>query len=250
MATTAALSSGVTAPTLGKESRRIFVRQASVDDLDALLEIGLAAMPQDPQWDYRFPYRHQFPNDTRLHTRERYREFLENRSGNWFVSLAEHYSNSPYAKPVPVAFAIWNVSNVTNPQAPSHSKAQANVLDISNKNILNQRRDANKAHMMAWKATMKASKANLFDAPYGASHFQLQILATDPAFQRRGAAAALCRDGIQLAHRLGMKITVFASPMGQKLYSTLGFRSVSTIIVRADAEEEFIHVEAMVYSYA
>ena len=40
-------------------------RRATCDDLDGLMNVVLSTMPQDPAWDYRFPYRHKYPEDKR-----------------------------------------------------------------------------------------------------------------------------------------------------------------------------------------
>ena len=42
-------------------TRSMALRQATTDDLDTLRDIALAAMPMDPQWDYRFPRRMDYP---------------------------------------------------------------------------------------------------------------------------------------------------------------------------------------------
>jgi ribosomal protein S18 acetylase RimI-like enzyme len=101
--------------------------------------------------------------------------------------------------------------------------------------------------MLAWKQTLQNARQKLFDEQYKNSHFQLQILATHPEYQRCGAGTALCLDGIVMAERAGVNISVFASPMGKRLYKNLGFRRVATVLVRADGEEESISIEAMIY---
>lgn len=79
-------------------------------DLEAMLEIGLSAMPMDPQWDWRFPHRLQFPEDTRHYTRQKYREFLEDKI-RWQVMVAETKSENDVS-PVTVAMAIWDVGSI------------------------------------------------------------------------------------------------------------------------------------------
>jgi len=38
-------------------------RRATYDNLKGLTDVVLSAMPQDPAWDYRFPYRYKYPED-------------------------------------------------------------------------------------------------------------------------------------------------------------------------------------------
>jgi hypothetical protein len=52
------------------------IRPAKSSDVDALTQIGIAAFPLEPQWPYRYPYRHQYPEDHIKHTRNRYTEWL------------------------------------------------------------------------------------------------------------------------------------------------------------------------------
>jgi hypothetical protein len=76
-----------------------------------MTNIGVTAMPMDPQWDWRFPLRREFPLETYHFTRLKYLEFLQNKSGSWRVMIAE-YQPDIHQKPVPIAFAIWDVTNV------------------------------------------------------------------------------------------------------------------------------------------
>ena len=94
---------------------------------------------------------------------------------------------------------------------------------------------------------MAKARKSLFDDYYGNRHFQLQVLATSPKFQRIGAGSMLCKWGIELAERTGMSISVFASPMGRKVYAKLGFCRVRDVIVQAETEDQRIVLTAMAY---
>lgn len=228
----------------------IVLRAASILDLDVMVSIALAAMPLDPQWDYRFPHRRSYPEDTWLFTRRRYREFLEN-NRRWWVVLAE-LAATPQGKPgnrvdhpKAIAFAIWDITHVT--QGP-HSllKACSRQTGAAPPSTC-PRRDASGKRLEAWSQILGSSSRTLFEDRFGKDHFQLQILATHPGFQRLGAGTALCKEGIAVAESLGKTITVFASPMGKRLYTRLGFQSLATVIVKADGEEDFVSVQAMAY---
>ena len=101
--------------------------------------------------------------------------------------------------------------------------------------------------MRAWNETLASSKRHLFDKYYGTRHFQLQILATHPEHQRRGAGSALCKWGMQVAKELNVAISVFASPMGKQLYRRLGFNSLASITIKVQEEDDFVTLEAMAY---
>jgi hypothetical protein len=97
---------------------QISIRQGSLADLDVMLDIGLAAFPMDPQWDYRFPYRWTYPRDTRKFTRMRYREFLENKDGRWMVLFAEGLDPENPLRIKAMAFAVWEIINISDQKFP------------------------------------------------------------------------------------------------------------------------------------
>jgi hypothetical protein len=99
------------------------------------------------------------------------------------------------------------------------------------------RRDGDPRRMQAWAAITAQSKAEVFDSVFGSWHIHLQILATHPKYQRRGAGRALCEWGVRLAERTATPITVFASPMGSLLYQRTGFMQVEDVRVQA-AEDD------------
>jgi len=50
-----------------------------------------------------------------------------------------------------------------------------------------------------------------------------------------------------MARRKRIAISVFASPMGQKLYGGLGFRNKALVTIWVDGENEYIILAAMSY---
>jgi hypothetical protein len=92
----------------------ISIRRATIKDLDALVDIAVNTMPADPQWDWRFPYRFEYPEDTRLFTRIKYEEFLQNNDGEWLVMLAEYRGVESRGAPQVVALAIWHMKNLND----------------------------------------------------------------------------------------------------------------------------------------
>lgn len=220
----------------GGESPSIVLRSGTISDLESILNIGLAAMPMDPQWDYRFPYGRAFPQDQRDATRRRYQDFLEHED-NWAVSIAEIVTSSHSS---PIGFAVWDISNLLARNAISRKT-------IAKQPAKNVRRDGDQGRMQAWNNILREAKTRHFERQYGSHQIQLQILATHPEFQRLGAGSRLVDEGIRLANASDKTISVFASPMGKRLYSSLGFIPIASIIVQAENDSEFVTVEAMVY---
>jgi GNAT superfamily N-acetyltransferase len=56
----------------------------------------------------------------------------------------------------------------------------------------------------------------------------LNILATDPAYMRRGAGAALVAWGLAIADKEKVPVWLESSPFGWPLYQRLGFEVVDT----------------------
>jgi len=224
---------------------QISIRQGSLADLDVMLDIGLAAFPMDPQWDYRFPYRWTYPRDTRKFTRMRYREFLENKDGRWMVLFAECLDPENPLRIKAMAFAVWEIINISDQKFLRAE--QGTEKSSSESQYSRPRRDGDPRRMRAWNETLASSKRHLFDKYYGTRHFQLQILATHPDHQRRGAGSALCNWGMQVAKELNVAISVFASPMGKQLYRHLGFNSLASITIKVQEEDDFVTLEAMAY---
>jgi len=224
----------------------ITMRQASLADVDEMTRIALVAMPMDPQWNWRFPGQDQYPEDTFLHTRAKYQEFLENKDGNWRVMIAE-LKPTASQKGLIIAFAIWNVTNFRKLQARSIRNETEETLPTGTSMQLNARRDGHSERMKIWTKEMQRARETLFDDVLGENYLQLQVLATDPQFQRLGAGTLLCKWGIKMADLESTPAAVFASPMGQRLYTSLGFHSLSNVLLQAKDDNECISIAAMVY---
>jgi ribosomal protein S18 acetylase RimI-like enzyme len=83
----------------------------------------------------------------------------------------------------------------------------------------------------------------------GPEQLHLQILATLPAFQRRGHASSLCKWAMELVRKDALRdMSVMASPMGYHLYKWLGFERVGTFYVQVPGEEERLVLQAMMYT--
>ena len=99
--------------------------------------------------------------------------------------------------------------------------------------------------MEAFTNTLAGAKKTYFDDTYGTKQIHLRILATHPKFQSRGAGTKHCLWGVKLAKEKNLPITLFSSPMGQKLYTYLGFDLLSTVTVQVKGEDQSISIGVM-----
>jgi hypothetical protein len=217
------------------------IRQATIADLGPIVDIVLAAMPMDPQWNWRFPYRTQYPEDERHGTMLKFQEFLLS-THQWVVMIAE--STPEDADPRPIACAVWDLANVY-----SLARLCSETSKQQNSQLTPIRRDADSERMKIWTEMTAIAKQEMFEHPYRTSYIQLQILATMPQWHRKGAATALCSWGMQMADLLHFNVAVLASPMGKHLYQHLGFHTLGTVKIRASRADKGVNLTAMAFGH-
>jgi ribosomal protein S18 acetylase RimI-like enzyme len=84
-----------------------------------------------------------------------------------------------------------------------------------------------------------------FDKTYGEKQWSLLTLATHPDYRKGGVGTALCW-GIQKAISDKLEpVTLFASPLGKRLYNKLGFKEVGVAHIQVPGEEEFLKLPGM-----
>ncbi|KAF2761731.1 hypothetical protein EJ05DRAFT_183075 [Pseudovirgaria hyperparasitica] len=208
------------------------LRTATDEDLDHLATIMCAAFPADPQWDYRFPRRKDYPEDHYKATREMCESMLKEKGVCInVVTTPVKIKGKEYERPI--ALAVWEL----------HYEKTSTFTDVVK---CAPRRDADPKRMDAFdNATLKA-KTEYFDHVYGDQQIHLRILGTHPDFQRCGAGSQHCRWGMNLAHKHEVPVTILSSPLGQQLYTHLGFDHLAYFPVHVQGEEEQLSVGVMV----
>ena len=95
------------------EDSHIRVREAGLDDVDAVTDVLIAAMPGDQEWwDYRFANRLEYADDHRKYFRVLVEAWLTPPySQDWTVLVAEVYDEATNAWQAG-AYAAWDVSYV------------------------------------------------------------------------------------------------------------------------------------------
>lgn len=80
------------------------LREATLDDLDDLVEIVRVGFPDDPEVGYRFPHRDRYPQDYVKWTRREYEGYLA-QPGKFVVRVIESTK--------PIALAVWDIAVLT-----------------------------------------------------------------------------------------------------------------------------------------
>ena len=88
----------------------ITLRPAKHTDIEAITQIGIAAFPFEPQWNYRYPHRTFFPEDHYTYTRMRYLEWLSAATTPQCSIMVAELATEEDPKAMEVgAFAIWRL---------------------------------------------------------------------------------------------------------------------------------------------
>lgn len=100
--------------------------------------------------------------------------------------------------------------------------------------------------MTAFRESVGVAKTEMFDNKYGEKQLYLGMLACHPEYQRRGAGEMLCKWGLNKAKAEDLVLTLYAAPMGGRLYRKLGFRDVGTFHTQVHGEDEYLDTPGMV----
>ncbi|KAI0834246.1 acyl-CoA N-acyltransferase [Hypoxylon sp. FL0890] len=214
--------------------KRLALRTATPDDLEDIATVAQEGFPDDPEFNYRFPYRQKFPEDNRKWIVQEYREYLE-QPDKYAVIIITASDNDNKA----VALSVWDISI-----SKAHQGSDLGIPDDPKEQP--QRRDANASHFRKFKQQMNAEFDSYF-GKYGDNQIHLWLLATHPDFRRRGAGTRLCRWGLERASRQSLYTTVLASPMGRSLYAELSFVDCGSFMVQVDGETEKLEIWAMTH---
>ncbi|KAK3686250.1 acyl-CoA N-acyltransferase [Podospora appendiculata] len=223
---------------MGFPDRQLAIRHATLADLEDIATVAQDGFPDDPEFDYRFPYRHDFPDDNRNWVRQEYKEYLS-QPDKYAVVVATASDNHDK----PVALSVWDIA-----VGIAHRGGDLGVPD--DRSLEPRRRDVNAAHFREFKDRMDEGFAKYF-SKHGSDQIHLWLLCTRPAFRRRGAGTSLCQWGLDYAARAGVRhATVLASPMGKQLYEEVGFVLNGSFFVgpvEGDEEDEKLEIWALTY---
>ena len=236
------------------------LRAATADDLDHVADIAWAAFPADPQWDYRFPHRKEYPEDNWRWTRLMYENLMGDGNAVNVITVPIKKEDGGEVVHRPIAVAVWELIgggvDIASATGSYFSSVRMEFPPFPSQCIFSEaqiaagcegRRDADPKRMEAFTDTISKAKKKWFDNVYGSDKLHLRILGTHPDYQRRGAGTKHCEWGMDLAKEHKVPVTLFSSPQGQKLYSHIGFDLLATITVQVEGEEEKLSIGVMIY---
>jgi hypothetical protein len=93
----------------------LIVRRASKADLDDIAKVAQAGFPDDPEFNYRFPYRHKYPEDNWKWTRREYEGYIDQPEKFAVLVVTVTVSESDKAVERPIALAVWDMAVLTEP---------------------------------------------------------------------------------------------------------------------------------------
>ncbi|XXG96077.1 hypothetical protein Hte_002354 [Hypoxylon texense] len=232
---------------------KMIIRQATLADVDAVTAIFITAMASNPSWNYRYPYRHEYPEDHLRTNRDVIRRFISPSYPDWTVNVVEVIGEGSAHVSKIVTISIWDLTYLVGiiftvvraaPLADLCYLRQLAGKDSAD--ACGPGKDQNPVHVAAFFKALAECKKKHFDF-FGSERLSLQILATLPEFRRHGYGTALVRWGMERAARDNVVLTLSASPQGSRLYTELGFRHLGNQVMQAPDEEEFLVISAMVY---
>ncbi|KXX83185.1 putative N-acetyltransferase ycf52-like [Madurella mycetomatis] len=220
----------------------MIIRRATLADLEAMTWVLIGASPLDPVYPYRFPDCHLYPGEFAALCRRKCAEYLETST---VVVCEMPIDDFGHATQV-VAFSAWDMPDARRPMRSSAASEAVEPTYLSSTPLPPTTIGSlNRQH--AFRTACARNKSLLFDSRYQSigGHVFLKILLCHPAYQRRGAGTALTSWGIAEARRLGVPTTVFASPMGLRLYRKLGFQEIGRFRVQLEGEGEFVEIPGL-----
>lgn len=225
------------------------IRPALPSDLDSLTTTLIQGMEHDPIFPYRYPSRHEYADEYFAYERAHVAKMLRNERLRVCVYVDDEDGDGEGEVK---GMAIWDVppslSALFSPTTPTSAPSPEEEGDEDLDPATMPTPFALPSRMNAFTTSHSAAKTAHFDAPLGAdSHLYLAILCVHPSHQRRGVGRAMVRYGIERARDGGMKaVSVYGSPMGRRLYASLGFERVGSFRVQVDGEGEFVDEVGMV----
>ena len=105
----------------------------------------------------------------------------------------------------------------------------------------------NIARMEAYAKANNKFRDDVFSSLYGSRQISLRLILTHPDHWRRGAGSLMLQWGVKTATKEGVAIVLFASPWGNELYESFGFRELGILRVSLPGESREMLASGMAW---
>ncbi|KAF1982323.1 hypothetical protein K402DRAFT_384696 [Aulographum hederae CBS 113979] len=205
------------------------VRRATLEDIEGWINAQLTGFELDYQFRWRYPKRHEFPEDTRNATGAMIEGCLKVDNLTCLVAeLPETYEKGNETeieeKPVIAGVAIWEVKMIEELESEETPSSG--------------RRDMDPARQAVFIDTLVTAEKKHFGREYGPIHLYLADLSVDPKYHRRRVGSALMQYGMDKAKEPHIPITLTCGDRARLFYLACGFRNVGFVECGVEGEDE------------
>lgn len=237
----------------------IHVRNATISDIDDISRVVLDAFASDPEFDYQYQFRKQYPRYHLRCSQQLVKQAFESKPDSVVIKVIDvpphderreprhtaavsDHSAATDAHTLSIgAVAIWDF-NTTGTNLMINVLQALRTLSVSSSTAWSTpdcaaHLDANMTRVNITGAQFKAVKDKYIDTAYD-SQLYLALLATHPVWQNQGFGPANLAWGLTEASKLQIPVTLIATPAGYPLYVETGFKSVANITInKVDGDE-------------
>jgi len=162
----------------------ISIQPVEPGDLDAIIEIVIAAFPFDNQFAYRYPYRKEYPEDHLKYTKLYYSKYLQATfAGQNTIMVADAPDLKDPIKTRVIAMSIWD--------NPGHEPPKDSLQPVKPPQNHPEQRDCNPKHLEAYSRATMAARKKYFVDHFSQRQLSLRQLATLPEYWSNGAGTKL-----------------------------------------------------------
>jgi GNAT superfamily N-acetyltransferase len=239
------------------------VRIATLADRNGFVEALLRGYEVDHQFRWRYPRRHEFPQDARKATGDVFEKNLGLENVTCLVAELPSLENEE--EWVIVSSCMWEWKDweavkglagmwlsVNYVVFQKHcgkvrrTKAASDPTGFSPPT--SGRRDMDPTRQKIFIDAINEAEKRNFGAEWGPKRLELATMACNAKYHRRGAGKALMEYGLQQAREHNTPITLTASPLGRLMYKNLGFKDLDLVVCGEEGSEEKVSTWVMVWT--
>ncbi|KAE8374287.1 acyl-CoA N-acyltransferase [Aspergillus bertholletiae] len=232
----------------------MFIRQATSADIHDIARVAVAAYIDDPQDAYQYPKRASFPAVYLNAKSSIIKSSLEDLTAIPVVAVLEPGDKEAWRSndTTIIGYCIWyreheDADDEEKSKEPDREPLVERIKNrIMNSSIVEFFSDLvnpilDSSHARAMARVCSDPDSRRFEEGYQKprNYYGVLDVGVDPTFQRQGAARRLMEWGMERAEKENLPVYLSATPAGQPLYKSLGFRTVGKWIWRPNQDSEW-----------